>query len=216
MFPEVKQAMWEALDQGNPSSTDVVAMRSKKRLTESRNFVYKVCNISPNDFYIIFTSGASESNNMILRSSAEAYKKMARTMPHIIVSNIEHATSLKCCKILEEHGLATVSYVACDPFSGEIFPAAVASAMRPNTCLVSIMHANNETGAINNIKGIGALCRARGVPFHTDAVQTFGKYGLHPNENNVDAFSVSFHKMGGPVASGMLVMRLCTNMWVAK
>lgn len=105
-----------------------------------------------------------------------------------------------------ERGLAQCTFVVPTP-SGHIFPADVAKAIKTNTCLVCVMHANNETGAINDIAEIGALAHAQNIPFHCDTVQTFGKTPIHPITCNVDSFCISFHKFGGPPGVGALVIK---------
>jgi cysteine desulfurase len=109
-------------------------------------------------------------------------------------------------KSLEERGRLTVTYVNPTP-SGHINPADVNAAIRDTTCLVCVMHANNETGAIMDIKSIGAISHKRNVPFHCDTVQTFGKYPLNPILSNVDSFCVSFHKFGGPPGIGCTIVK---------
>lgn len=206
MSDDVKQIMLSAMDQGNPSGTYAIAERSKKIIDKAKSYLLDVCEVSSDDYLVIFTSGGSESNNYILRTVAEAYRHEMGERPHIIISAIEHKTSLLCCERLQHLGIADVSYVY--PTSqGDISASDVARYIKQNTCLISVMHINNETGIINNIKAIGEVAHKHNIPFHCDAVQSFGKYGFNPNELNADAFSISFHKLYGPTGIGAIVIK---------
>lgn len=161
-----------------------------------------------NNHTIIFTSGASESNCHIITSSVRAFMNKTGKMPHIIISAVEHKSIMACCEGLKDDGLC--QYTKLDiitedgPQYGTIDPTALESAIKPNTCLISIMTVNNETGIINDIPALAAIAHKHKVPFHSDCVQSFGKYGLY---NGVDACSVSFHKLCGPPGLGLLIIR---------
>lgn len=164
--------------------------------------------------YVIFNSGASEGNNHIIRSVA------SRDRPHIVISAIEHKTSIDCAKHLAELGLVEVTFV--EPTAeGIIEPVSVARAMNERTVLVSVMHINNETGAINDIAGISEAIRATSAQlkpdashramFHVDAVQSFGKMPIPMNAWGIDALTMSFHKICGPAGLGALVLNRNVN-----
>lgn len=157
---------------------------------------------------IIWTSGGSEANNLFLRGIVDTYHMHNTTFdtfimqkPHIICSMVEHKSSIDCVKQLEALNRADVTWITprCD---GSIHPMEVAYAITPATIAISIMHVNNETGAVNDINTIAQIAHLRGIPFHTDAVQSFGKY----SRIMADAISVSFHKLHGPTGIGALIL----------
>lgn len=148
---------------------------------------------------IVFTSGATESNNMIFYSVAQALKSKGK---HIITSNIEHKCILNCCSNLENAGYE-VTYISADK-DGFINPELIKEAIRPTTILISIMAANNEIGTIQPIYEIGEIAKNYGVLFHTDAAQVVGKIPFKISDQNVDFLSVSAHKMYGPKGIGLV------------
>lgn len=151
---------------------------------------------------IIYTSGATESNVTILKSLASNYN-----VPHFILSSYEHVSSLDCAKLLEKNDQITLSLVEPNMF-GYIDPAAVLKLIRPNTVLVSIMHINNELGNINDIENICKMVKSvnPNIYFHTDAVQSFGKYSIPMQKYAIDAISASYHKFNGPQGIGLLII----------
>lgn len=151
---------------------------------------------------IIFTSGATESDNLALLGVAHFYKEKGK---HIITSNIEHKAILDCAHALEKEGY-TFTYLPVNE-EGLLTAEQVKAAIRPDTILCSIMWANNEIGVVQPIKEIGAVCRAAGVVFHTDAVQGLGRIPFDVNDMNVDLASISAHKIYGPKGIGALYVR---------
>jgi cysteine desulfurase len=215
----VIEQMTAWINKGNPSSDYKTAKLIRIMMKSFRKYIAANCHFTsyepdetkePSDnrgvYQIIFTSCASESNNTIVRSIAAAYRFNTKTIPHVVVSAIEHKSLLDCAEQLRDLGEIELTIVRPDAL-GFIQPDDVAAAIKANTCLVSVMYANNETGVINDVRRIGELAHARKVPFHTDAVQSFGKYLLDPIAFNVDAFSVSFHKMHAPPGIGALIVR---------
>ena len=173
---------------------------AEKAVDDAREKLAAVINADPRE--IVFTSGATESDNMALKGVAEMYKKKGN---HIITSGIEHKAIIDSAKRLETWGF-DVTYIE-PPEDGITTAEMVENAMREDTILVSIMAANNEVGVLNPIAEIGALCRGRGILFHTDATQGFGKIPIDVDAMNIDLLSASAHKIYGPKGVGMIYVR---------
>ena len=200
--PAVAEAMRRCLiEPGNASSvTHVFGRRVAERIEQARAEVAALIGAAPEE--IIFTSGATESNNLAILGAARADARQRR---HLVSSRIEHKAVLDPLKRLEKEGFA-VSLVAPDR-SGRIDPDTMAAALRPDTALVSVMLVNNEIGVIQDVAAIGALCRTRGILFHTDAAQAVGKIPLDVHALPLDFMSITAHKLYGPKGIGALYVR---------
>ena len=187
---------------GNPSSLYEVGQRAKEVLEDARDEIIKA--IGADNFReIIFTSGGSEADNQALRTAAEIGRAAGKM--HIISSTFEHHAILHTLNKLEKEGFE-VTYLDVHE-DGLVRPEEVEAAIRPDTCLVTIMYANNEIGTIQPIREIGAICRAKGVLFHTDAVQAIGHIPVNVKDDNIDMLSASAHKFHGPKGTGFLYVR---------
>jgi len=200
--PRVAKKMMDCLtldgNFGNPASrSHLFGWKAEEAAEEARSQVAALIGADPRE--IVWTSGATESDNLAIKGVAHFNEKKGK---HIVTSKIEHKAVLDTCRQLEREGFE-VTYL--DPSSdGLISAQQVESALRPDTTLVSIMHVNNEIGTINDIAAIGAVCRAKGVMYHVDAAQSVGKVPLNMAELPVDLLSLSAHKAYGPKGIGAL------------
>lgn len=182
----------------NASSVHLLGQRSAAALFSARQQVAQVLNCAPKE--VFFTSGGSEADNQALISAAALGKKQGKC--HIISTAMEHHAILHTLEALEAQGF-TVTLLRPQA-DGIVTATQVAEAIKDTTCLISVMYANNETGAIQPICEIGALCRKRGVLFHTDAVQAAGHLTINVQRDNIDMLSLSAHKFHGPKGIGLL------------
>lgn len=187
---------------GNPSSVHQVGRRARALLDDARERVATVWHCKPTE--VVFTSGGTESNNLALFGVARALRSKGR---HIITSAVEHHAVLHCCQYLAKNEGFEVTYLPVDA-EGRVVVASLARALRPDTILASVMAANNEIATIQPVPELGALCREKGVLFHTDAVQWFGKEPFsNIHQFNADLVSVCAHKLHGPRGVGALYVR---------
>ena len=182
----------------NASSVHLLGQQSAAALFRARQQTAQVLNCAPKELF--FTSGGSEADNQALISAATIGKKQSKC--HIVSTAMEHHAILHTLEALEAQGF-TVTLLRPQP-DGIVTATQVADAITDNTCLVSVMYANNETGAIQPIREIGALCRKRGILFHTDAVQAAGHLAIDVQRDNIDMLSLSAHKFHGPKGIGLL------------
>ena len=197
---KVKQAMLPYFDEiyGNASSLHEMGQIAKEKLEEAREVVAKCIGAEAREIY--FTSGGSESDNWAIESACKLGER--RGKKHIITSAFEHHAVLHTLKEKEKQGFVITYLPVYD--NGIVKVEDLKNAIDENTCLVTIMFANNEIGTIQPIKEIGEICRSKGVPFHTDAVQAVGHIPVDVNEQNIDMMSISGHKFHGPKGVGVL------------
>lgn len=189
----------------NPSADNTDAISAKAMIEKFKNYVLTHIGTNSKKYTVVITSGASEANAFILTSCVKSYKRETGVIPHIVISAIEHKSILETCRNLYENGDAEYTLAEPDKY-GFIHKKEVEKCIKKNTCIVSIMYANNELGSINDIKSISSICHKHNVPFHTDAVQVFGKYKLDIAKNGIDALSMSFHKLYAGMGIGLLVV----------
>ncbi|PYN03046.1 MAG: cysteine desulfurase NifS [Candidatus Rokuibacteriota bacterium] len=188
---------------GNPSSIHAFGREARDGMDLARERVARFLKVSPPE--IVFTSGGTESDNFAVKGLA-----WARGKGHLITSQVEHHAVLRTCRALEAQGF-DLTCVGVDEF-GMVDPDEVRRAIRPDTIAISIMHANSEVGTIQPIAAIGRIAREHDVPFHVDAVQTFGKLPLDVDALGIDALSFSAHKIYGPKGVAGLFIRKGTKM----
>ncbi|MBT9177213.1 MAG: Cysteine desulfurase IscS [Firmicutes bacterium] len=206
VHPEVIAAMLPYFHNyfGNPSSVHSFGRDARKVVDDAREKVAKAIGADPRE--VFFTSGGTESDNIAIQGGVLARKKDGR---HIVTSKIEHHAVLDTCHFLESQG-CEVTYLPVDE-NGLVSVTDFEAALRPDTILASIMHANNEMGAIQPIKEMAAIARARKITFHTDAVQTVGSIPVDVKDLGVDMLSVSAHKFYGPKGIGVLYIKQGTR-----
>lgn len=185
---------------GNPASLHFFGQEASQALETARRQIAGFLNAHPEE--IIFTSSATESNNLALKGIAWANKNKGK---HLIISLVEHDCVLGAAKWLENEGFV-IDYVPVDKF-GLVDPEKIKKLIKKDTILVSVMHANNEIGTVQPIREIGKICREKGVYFHTDAVQTFGKISIDVEKDNLDLLTASSHKMYGPKGVALLYVK---------
>jgi len=202
LLPEVLSDMQSTFEDtyANPSSTHFCGQEASEKVEHCKQIIADKIGALPSE--VVFTSGATEANNLAIKGLAFANQHKGK---HIITSAIEHKCVLNICAYLETQGFE-VTYVL-PTINGTITAEAVESALRDDTILVSIMHVNNELATINPIEAIGEVCYQKEIPFHSDVAQSFCKLDIDVLDMNLEALSVSAHKFGGPKGIGFAYIR---------
>ena len=201
LAPEALAAMRPFLERdfGNPSSIHAAGRETRAAIDDARDRCARLLGTKSHE--VIFTAGGTEADNLAIIGLARAHATQGK---HLITSTTEHHAVLHACEHLQKREGFRVTWLPVDA-GGRVDPARVADAITPETTLVSIMSANNETGTLQPVREISALCRERGVLFHSDAIQSFGKEPLEARE--FDALSLAAHKFHGPNGAGLLYLR---------
>lgn len=202
--PEARAALSRWLDAANASSTHAAGQQARAVVEEAREQVATALRCSPHE--VVFTAGGTEADNLAIKGVVWAARDRSRGVPHLVVSAVEHAAVLDPARWLAGRGEATLTVVP-PRGDGRVEVAAVLDAVRPDTALVSVMAANNELGAVNDVAGLAAALAERDVPVHTDAVQAVATLDVDVAAWGVAALALSAHKLGGPQGVGVAVLR---------
>lgn len=187
------------------TSKQIKPSEKDKIVNESKDYLLKICN-SDNNYSIFFTSGSIESNTIFLCSAVNAYKKIRKVKPHIVMSAVENESILKYANSLKDSGQIDLTYLRPNIY-GCILSEHIVSSLKPNTCCVFITYINQELGSVNNIEKISKILHEKKIPLHSDCTNLFGKHRLDLKKTNIDAVTISFDKISGPIGLGAIIIK---------
>jgi len=190
----------------NVNSFSIVNHPSEHKLSESTDYILSVCETNADKYKVYFTSGEVESNMVILYSAINAYKKIRKTKPHLIISSTEHPSITVTANSLLDSDQIELTVIKPNAY-GCILSDLILKALKPNTCLVSITYINHELGSVNNISKIGEILHEKHIPLHSNCTYIFGKHKIDLGKTNIDAATISFDKLNGPPGIGALIIR---------
>lgn len=186
--------------------TRVMTQTDKNKLIDdSKNYILKMCEAPVGKYSMFFTSGEIESNNIILCCAVNAYKKIRKIKPHVVVSTVEHNSVITYAKSLMDSGHIELSIIKPNSY-GCVLSDTVSGALKPNTCFVSITYINRELGSVNNIEKITKILHEKKIPLHCDCTYLFGKHKLDLKRTNIDTATIAFDKINGPIGVGALII----------
>ena len=176
-----------------------------KVINESKEYLLKMCEAPESKYSVFYTSGEIESNNIIMCCAVNAYKKIKKIKPHVIISTVEHNSIIMHAKSLLDSDQIELSIIKPNSY-GCILSDTVSKSIKPNTCFVSITYINRELGSVNNIEKISAILHEKKIPLHCDCTYLFGKHKLDLTKTNIDTATISFDKINGPLGIGALII----------
>jgi cysteine sulfinate desulfinase/cysteine desulfurase-like protein len=185
--------------------TVIKPSEKNKIINESKQYLLKICN-SNNLYSLFFTSGISESNMLFLYTTVNAYKKMRKLKPHVIISSVENESIIKYANSLKDSDQIDLTFISPNIY-GCILSEHITKLLKPNTCCVLITYINQELGSVNNIEKISSFLHEKKVPLHSDCGNLFGKHKLDLLKTNMDAVSISFNKINGPIGIGAIIIK---------
>jgi hypothetical protein len=176
-----------------------------KIINDAKDYLLKLCN-GENDYSLFFTSGEIESNRIFLCSTVNAYKKLRKIKPHIVISSVENESIIKYAISLQDSGQIDLTFIKPNIY-GCILSEHIIQSLKSNTCCVLITYINKELGSVNNIEKISSILHEKKVPLHSDCSYLFGKHKLDLKKSNMDAITISFNKINGPIGIGALIIK---------
>jgi cysteine desulfurase len=197
---KVEQVYKKNIHDRVPSQTD-----RDKIINESKEYLLKMCEAPSDKYSVFYTSGEIESNHIILCCAVNAYKKIRKIKPHVVISTVEHNSIIMHAKSLLDSDQIELSIIKPNSY-GCILSDTVAKSLKPNTCFVSITYINRELGSVNNIEKISSILHEKKIPLHCDCTYLFGKHKLDLTKTNIDTATISFDKINGPVGIGALII----------
>ena len=177
----------------------------KKIVDDAKDYIIKCCGTVEEDYSVYFTSCEIESNRLILCCAVHAYRKIRKTKPHIVISSVEHGSILTYANSLNDSGQIELTIIKPNSY-GCILSGTIADALKPNTCLVLITYINHELGSVNNIEKISGILHEKKIPLHSNCTHLFGKHNLNLKKTGIDAITIAFNKINGPVGLGALII----------